>query len=327
MKKNLLSIGLLLTAVLALAQQDPQFTQNMFMKLPVNPGYAGTRGALCATTAYRTQWVGFTGAPKTFFMSADIPVYDLNGGIGLTLMKDKLGNFNFTHARGAYSYHRYVGVGLLGMGLELGMMQASVENNWIAADANDLYIPNSFIKKTTYDVGLGAYYRTNDAYAGISVSHVPGKLEHLSATAFDYQAARHCYVTAGYNFHPTGNLAIRTSVFAKSDGSVIALDLNCNFLYNDFVWGGLSYRVQDAVAPMAGVAFRPLGPQSASILKIGYSYDLGISDLKAHHNNTHEIVVNYCIVWNKPNPSHINPRFMVNGEIPNQKLIAPHWLD
>ena len=47
------------------------------------------------------------------------------------------------------------------------------------------------------------------------------------------------------------------------------------------------------------------------LLVLGCS-DLGTSDLKAHHSNTHEILVNYCI---KIEPklkiqSHINPRFL-----------------
>jgi|CXWL01.1.fsa_nt_gi type IX secretion system PorP/SprF family membrane protein len=332
MKKNLLAISLSIAAVGAFAQQDPQFTQNMFMKLPVNPGYAGTRDALCATTAYRTQWVGFSGAPKTFFICADLPVYDLNGGLGLTVLKDKLGNFNFTHARGAYSYHRSLGIGLLGIGLELGVLQASVENNWLAPNGSngedDPYIPNHYVKKTTYDIGLGAYYRTNDCYVGLSMSHVPGNMERLTADDFEYRAARHAYVMAGYYFRPAQKITIRPSVFAKSDGAVTALDLHCDLLYNDFVWGGLSYRPQDAIVPTVGIAFYPGGLHSASMLKIGYSYDLGISDMKAHHNNTHEIVVNYCVKWNRPIESHKSPRFMGDDRpVPDNALGQQHWID
>ena len=95
MRKVLLPGILSFLSIIAFAQQDPQFTQNWMMKLPINPGYAGTTGALCATAAYRTQWVGFPGAPKTFFFSADMPVLAIHGGAGLTVMKDKLGNFNW----------------------------------------------------------------------------------------------------------------------------------------------------------------------------------------------------------------------------------------
>lgn len=314
MRKVLLGVGFTITTFLAFAQQDPQFTQNMFMKLPVNPGYAGTSGSLCATLAYRTQWVGFPGAPKTFFFSADMPMIDLHGGIGLTVMKDKLGNFNFTFARAAYSYHKPVGAtGLLGIGLELGILQSSVAYKWLAPDGTDgnadMAIPDQGVNKMTYDVGLGAYYRTDQLHVGFSMSHLPGKAESLKATEFNYQAARHYYVMAGYDFFLTSKITLRPSAHVKSDAAVTTFDLHCNVLYDNFIWGGLSYRLQDAIAPMVGLAWKPNDKQT---IKIGYSYDLGTSDLKAHHSNTHEILVNYCIKWNRPPriQSHINPRFL-----------------
>lgn len=314
MRKVLLAVSLSVTAVLAFAQQDPQFTQNMFMKLPVNPGYAGTTGSLCATMAYRTQWVGFPGAPKTGFLSIDMPLINLHGGVGLTIMKDKLGNFDFTYARGAYSYHKPVGAtGLLGIGLEAGILQSSVAYNWLAPDGSngdaDMAIPDASVNKLTYDIGLGAYYRTEQLYVGLSFSHIPGKAEKLTAPEFNYQAARHYYIMAGYDFFLSSKFTLTPSTLVKSDAAVTTFDLNAKLLYDNFIWAGVSYRLQDAIAPMIGLAWKIDDKQ---IVKIGYSYDLGTSDLNAHHSNTHEILLNYCIKWNRPPKiqSHINPRFL-----------------
>ena len=95
----------------------------------------------------------------------------------------------------------------------------------------------------------------------------------------------------------------------KSDAAVTTFDANINVLYNDMFWVGVSYRLQDAIVPHLGLAW---SPNQKSTLKIGYAYDLGLSNLKEHHNNTHEILVNYCIKL-APKPktqSHINPRFL-----------------
>ncbi|MBI4944772.1 MAG: type IX secretion system membrane protein PorP/SprF [Bacteroidetes bacterium] len=314
MKKVFTSLFLIFNfffLIKGIAQQDPQFSQNMFIKLPVNPGYAGTNGAICATAVYRTQWVGFPGAPKTLYFSLDAPVPALHGGAGLTVVSDKLGNFNFMHARGAYSYHRVIGTGLLGIGLEVGMLQSSVQNNWLAPDGTngntDNSIPSTAVKKTTYDVGLGVYFRTGPLYAGISASHLPQ--QQLKATNFDYKAARHYYVMAGYDFILSSPFTLRPSVHIKSDAAVTTFDVNVNLLYNNKVWAGVSYRLQDAIVPMLGFALPVTGK---STLKIGYAYDLGASDLKTYHNNTHEILLNYCIKFT-PKPktqSHENPRNM-----------------
>jgi len=314
MKKVLLSVSLSLSAILVFAQQDPQFTQNPFMKLPVNAGYAGTTGSLCATAVYRTQWVGFPGAPKTFMFTADMPMIDLHGGIGLTVAKDNLGNFNFTMARAAYSYHKPIGAtGLLGIGLEVGILQSSVAYNWLAPDGTngeaDLAIPDAGVNKMTYDIGFGAYYRTEQLHVGLSLAHIPGKGESLKAPEFNYQAARHYYLMAGYDFYLSSKLTLRPSTHIKTDAAVTTFDLHANLMYDNFIWAGASYRLQDAIAPMIGLAWKPNDKQT---IKIGYAYDLGTSNLKAHHSNTHEIFVNYCIKWNRPPKiqSHINPRFL-----------------
>lgn len=312
MEKKFISVILFLAAKFVFAQQDPQFTQNMLLKLPVNPGYAGTSGSICGTMAYRTQWLNFPGAPKTFLFTGDMPVEALNGGVGLTVMKDKLGNFNFTMSRVAYSYHRVIngGKGLLGVGLEFGALQSSVEYNWIAPDgtngSTDQAIPSAAIRKTTYDLGAGAYYTDPRLHIGFSVSHVPGNAENLTATHFDYKLARHYYVMAGYDF-PFHKITLRPSLFVKSDNAVTVFDFNCNILYNNFFWCGLSYRLQDAIAPMMGVI---VNATSTSIIKIGYSYDWGVSDLRSYHNNTHEILINYCmkLIKEKIPTSHKNPR-------------------
>ena len=315
MRKLLLAAGLS-ASLFSFAQQDPQFSQNMFIKLPINPGYAGTNQALCATAVYRTQWVGFPGAPKTILFSADMPVLAVHGGVGLTIVNDKLGNFNFMHARGTYSYHKTIGAtGLLGIGLEIGILQSSVLYNWLAPDGTtgdqDLAIPDAKVGKMTYDLGLGAYYTNGPLFVGLSSAHLPGKAESLKAPEFNYQLARHYYVIAGYDFALTPTLDLRPSVHVKTDAAVTTFDANINLLWNKMIWGGVSYRLQDAIVPHIGFAW---SPNAKSTLKIGYAYDLGTSDLKSHHNNTHEILVNYCIKWVKPPKisSHQNPRFM-NG--------------
>jgi len=65
MKKSLLIIGLLLVTIGAMAQRDALYSQFMFNRLVINPGYTGSRDMLTMTLLNRYQWVGFgDGAPK-----------------------------------------------------------------------------------------------------------------------------------------------------------------------------------------------------------------------------------------------------------------------
>src|SRR3954465_7707739 len=89
----------------AVAQQDPQFTQFMYNKLIYNPGYAGTSGAICGVAQFRQQWVGFAGAPQSIAIAGDMPLSGIPLGIGLTVMNDKIGPANTVFARLAGSYN------------------------------------------------------------------------------------------------------------------------------------------------------------------------------------------------------------------------------
>src|ERR1043166_4916647 len=107
MKKILTLLAFSVTGFAAFAQQDAQFSMNMFNKLAVNPGYAGTNQALCATILYRDQWDKFPGAPKTGLLSVDYGEF-MHGGLGLTVDQDMLGNEKTLKAKLAYSFHMVV---------------------------------------------------------------------------------------------------------------------------------------------------------------------------------------------------------------------------
>ena len=49
----------------AVAQQDPMVSQYMFNGLYLNPAYAGSHDYWSSTLSFRSQWVGFDGAPMT----------------------------------------------------------------------------------------------------------------------------------------------------------------------------------------------------------------------------------------------------------------------
>ena len=124
-------ILLLIVAVCAickasLAQQEPQFQQNMFNNMTINPGYAGTSGSICTSALYRNQWVGFVGSPSTFLINVDAPVKFLKGGVGVTIISDELGLQSTLYTRLSYSFHRNIGPVNLALALELALLIAKL---------------------------------------------------------------------------------------------------------------------------------------------------------------------------------------------------------
>ena len=309
-----------LTSV-SFAQQDPQFTQFMHSKLIYNPGYAGTSEAICANVLYRQQWVNFPGAPRTGLISFDMPIGQLPIAIGLNVMSDQIGFDKTLFARLALAYNRHIGAGVLGVGIDGGILQKQFNGNWITPDGNtvaDASIPaytagtgtnvvtTSGLNKLSYDFGFGAYYSiANKMYVGISSSHLTAQ-DIAQSSTIKYQIARHYYLVGGYTFElgEGGKHGINPNVKVKSDAASTQLDINLTYIYNQKFWLGLSYRMQDAIAPMVGYKWKGM--------KIGYSYDLTMSKIKGYSAGTHEIMLGYCFNVKKPKKvsSYQNARFL-----------------
>jgi type IX secretion system PorP/SprF family membrane protein len=313
MKKTLTIIAFALGSTAAFAQQDPQFSQFMFNKLFMNPGYAGMRQALCATTIYRNQWQGFDGAPKSMVFSADAFFPQIRGGVGINIVHDKLGFETNMGFRANYSFHANVGGGTLGIGLELGAFSKRLGpgsgQDWLATTTwqNDQSIPPQ-LKKTIFDLGFGLWYQRQNLWFGISSTHLPAaKLSGQSSAPFNsplsYQVARHYFITGGYNF-TLSSWELRPSFIVKSDATITSFDINLTALYNQRFWFGASYRFQDAIVPMVGFMLpsakatpdeRPGGGW-----KIGFAYDYTTSNLKNYNNGSFEVMLNYCYPLNFP---------------------------
>ncbi|MEI6815726.1 MAG: type IX secretion system membrane protein PorP/SprF [Bacteroidota bacterium] len=288
--KKIFTIAVIVCSVLsASAQQDPQFSMNMYNKLSVNPGYAGSNDAICGTLMYRDQWNNFPGDPKTLLFSADAAIDEIYGGVGLNVLNDQLGLQKQLAIKVAYAYRMSLGDGKLGLGADVGFVQNSLSGTFFYNQAGDPAIPFASgtpgsVAGTAPDFSFGAYYNTTDYYLGLSTTH-------LAASAIKYgnvtsSLAHHYYFMGGYKFPVNDNIELQPSVLVKSDGASTQLDINARAIYKNMFWGGVSYRLQDAIVAMIGL--------EKDGFKIGYSYDLTMSDIKSYSNGSHEIMVGYC---------------------------------
>ena len=283
----------------AFSQQDPQFTNNMFYKLGVNPGYAGAEGTISGIILNRYQWVGFEGAPKTFVFSAEaaINAFGSPGGIGLNVVSDELGFEKNTQINANYAYSKTLGIGKLGIGLSLGLFNKSINGEWEVPEDNlgiytqpgsDPAIPQGEVSQMALDAGLGLYLSSNQYYLGASVTHINQASIKFSDLASTY-LVRHYYLMGGYNIKLSDPLfELRPSFLFKSDMASWQLDINTNIVFNDRFWGGITYRVQDAIAIL-------LGMEMENGLRFGYSFDLVTSAIARNGFSSHEIFVSYSL--------------------------------
>jgi len=276
---------------MALAQQDPQLSQYMFNNMSINPGYAGSKDAICLTGGYRNQWVGFPGNPSTplFSVSAPIKPFKINSGIGLSGYKDMSGFENANSLNLSYAYIMDVrnGEGKLGIGLSVGFLSNTFDPKYVwLNNAPEDGVPGAKGKETafTYDLGLGVYYHTDNLYLGVSTTHLTQSSLHYSQSGSTFAMARHYYVTTGYNLAMKDpSFEVQPSIMVRYDGASSSIDLNTLVFYNKKMWAGLSYRVSSAIVGLVGM-------ELANGIRIGYSYDFSLNTL---FPSTHEIMVGY----------------------------------
>lgn len=302
MKKTISFLFLVFIFELAVyGQQDPQYTNNMYYKLGINPGFAGTGDAITGLALNRYQWSGVNGAPKVMVFSADatINVFGGSEGIGINVLSDKYGFYDNTWISLSLAHKVTTSIGILGLGISPGVFNYSINGEW-EVPQDDMYtqpesdpaIPQGEVSQMAFDVGFGAFLYSNKYYAGFSVSHLNQGAVKYDDVATDY-LVRHYYLMGGYNIKLTDPLfELWPSFLIKTDLAGMQFDINANIVYNEKFWGGLSYRYQDAVALLMGM-------ELFNGLRVGYSFDLVTSALSRKGFGSHEIFLSYSINLDK----------------------------
>jgi len=307
----------LFTSTQIFAQQEAQVSHNMFNNMAINPGYAGMRDAICATAILRQQWVGFTdadgnkGAPQTNLISIDAAIRPLRGGLGMTIIQDKLGFEKNIGVKFGYNYHLPIGPGRLGLGLQVGFLNKEIDfSKFKPIDATDPLLASK-AKETTMitDISFGAFYQIpQKLYFGLSSSQMLQSDGTLQGSKATLDLKRHYYVVAGYHYplpmNPT--FEIMPSVLVKSDIASTQIDINALVKYNNQFWAGVSYRETDAIVAMVGATFKDIN--------IGYAYDITTSAIgqNKRSSGSHEVMLGYCfkIKIEKIPQSYRNVRFL-----------------
>ena len=307
-----------LVASQAWGQQDPQMTQWFNDLAAFNIGAAGQDNLTHVSAWHREQWVGFNGSPTTTLLNVHSNVDFIPGALGLQLYQDEIGQESNTMVKLGYAYRLapMANGTELSFGLNLSLFSKSYKGTWITADdGDDPAIPADGASGTSPDVDLGIFLRKpNEYYAGLSMTHVA----EVQMSSLSIVPARTVYFMGGYDYPLSGNdLMLRSNVLAKTDFQYAAIDVNVNVLWNEFVWGGLTYRIGDAIAPSAGIQ-KALAPKNDGIrsseqhIKVGYSFGATLSALSSYNSGTHEVFVSYAFkfettpVQNK----YANPRFL-----------------
>lgn len=279
MKKIFFIFLLLGWSAVMLAQQDPQFNMYMFNRSLLNPAASGVERAINVAGFARHQWIGYEDNdgnpvyPKAYGISFDMPVYAISSGAGLTVRQYSAGAENNLDVHINYAYHlTFQRKHTLSFGFSLGLLSKSIDyGTLIPSEYDPLIEANSVESGLITDIGLGLHYQLRDKfYAGLSTMNLIGSSAEIGGP--DFTLARHYYFFSGYDIELNGGskgLIITPGVLIKASTGAFNADINAILTYNDFLWGGLVYRVDNALGLMAGINYQGL--------RVGISYDYTLS--------------------------------------------------
>ncbi len=299
--KRLFIIVLLIIAVQAHGQQDPQYTQYMYNMNVMNPAYAGSKENLSFGLLYRTQWTGIDGAPKTGTLFGHLPVGN-NVGLGLSVIADQIGPVKETNAYADVSYTlRLGGEHRLAFGVKAGATFHDIGLTGLdLIDPNDPFF-NQNINEVTPNIGAGFFYYTNKYYVAFSVPNILDSV-HLDANGFEIGSeTSHYFLTGGYVFQVSPNTKLKPTFLVKSAfDAPTSFDINLNALFFEKFEIGASYRLDDSFSGLVNFAITPT-------VKIGYAYDAVTSDIREFAPASHEVFLLFDL--NFPRKVSRSPRY------------------
>lgn len=306
MKKKVYIILLVLlvcTNTRMFAQQYPQYTQYVYNMTVINPAYAGSKEGISLGLLARSQWVGVSGSPKTFSGFIHSPI-SRKLGLGLSLIHDKIGPVNETHAYADFSFTINISEkSKLAFGLKAGATFQQIGLLMLnQVGTNDpKFSQNS--NKTYPNFGVGVFYYKEKFYVGISVPNLLETLHFERSNGKITKASEkmHGFLSVGYVIDLKNDFKLKPSTLIKyADSSPLSLDLSLNLLWNNKVEFGVSHRIDDSWSAIVNFKIR-------KGLQLGYAYDHTISNLGEFSSGSHEFLLLFD--FNSRENTYKQPRF------------------
>lgn len=310
------------------AQQKPQYNQYMLNGYLVNPALTGIENYTDIRLSYRDQWSGLAGAPGSLYLSVHGPLHKEDRsssiislpargksniinklrykeendfkflkphqGIGGMLISDNMGPNKRLGAAVSYAYHLPVidRRMKLSTGITAGFTRYSLNIAELDFGPNADPVVNQYENaRLLPEISLGTTLYGSHFFVGVSVAQLFQNALDLSRMNEGVQQrfSNHYFLTGGYEIRLGREFALMPSVLVKYvQPSPVSVDLNLKASYLRRLWGGVSYRHQNAVAALAGVNLN-------SVLNVGYAYEMATSNLNNYTHGSHEVMIGFVM--------------------------------
>ncbi|MDR2980194.1 MAG: PorP/SprF family type IX secretion system membrane protein [Bacteroidales bacterium] len=319
MKKSIIFLACIVLACPSLfAQKDYQITLFPWASLNYNPGAAGEQNnTLCFTAFFRQQYLGIKEPAQSDEsvttenyndissrnMAFNVEFYSrkIRGAFALSIDNDKAAYYNNINLKLGYAFKLNLGPGKLGIGAQVVMINQSLDVSKLHATVQDDPLLKEYNEsEMNMDFNFGLYYKAERWFAGVSILRMLDNSAFVLSGQGFQRPPRTLYATGGYiwtlPWNPSWN--IEPSAIIRTDLAMMNFDLMAIARYNSVVWGGLSYRLDDAVSILMGA--RPFHNSSNNFLKgleAGLAYSITTTKIGYRPKGSFgdiEILIRYC---------------------------------
>ncbi len=290
-RKTILATAFVVAMPLATrAQYDPYFSHYFDTQTAFNPAAAGKQPKLNISATYAMTLAGFENAPKTIFLSGDMPFVAMRNehGVGLQIMSDQLGLFNHQRLSAQYAFRKHIGKSVLAIGVQAGVIMESYDYSELDLDdTGDDAFSTSDQTGNGFDVGVGLYFSRQSWYVGVSAQHLTSPTIYLGETN-ELSIEPMFYLNAGLDIQLRNPLwKVATSGILRTDGVAYRGDVTGRLVYTYSgrqFYGGVTYSPTNSVTFLAGGMFKGI--------TVGYSFEMYTNGISVR-NGSHELFVGY----------------------------------
>lgn len=283
---HILVVSLLCIASNTIGQQTRLSNLYTHNKYSFNPAYAGLGGCTEVYFSHMNQWTKLEGAPLTNFLSANTRV-GKSLGLGANVLLDQIGMYQNMSASGSIAYgFNFAKFHTIRLGLSAGYFQTRLDpTGAVAFDNADVIVNGGIQSSSALSTDAGILYKFKRFQISFASQQLFETRSNFNYSQLDgYGLKRHFTGFTSYEFLLNKRLSLTPSVLYKSVSNNHQLDFNADLNYNDFISGGLGYRMDVGLIGRIGVNIRKL-------FFIGYAYVVPMQNIASYSGGSHEIAL------------------------------------
>lgn len=291
----------LLTGLPIAAQQEATYAQYMFNGLAINPAYAGQHEALSVSALSRFQNIGLPGAPTTQTFAIHSPLMKQRFAVGALFVHDRLGVIDQTEFSGIYAYRLPVTEnGTLSFGIQAGISKYSAQYTRLDTYQADPIFSQDIVE-TRPNIGTGVFYSHLKWYVGLSMPHMVNNIFTRGNNLTSIKQSFPVILTGGYVFPISRSIRFKPNALVKMvDNRIVEVDLNANFLFDEALWFGASYKSSNSFNFLVDL-------QLTDQIRLGYSYTMALGKIKTVEIGSHELFLGY--IFKFKSKGIVSPRY------------------